>query len=173
MWGVIVSAGCAASPVSVRAAAAPQADLRPLRSFAMLQPNRPVHSEEATFDPFVLQRLRQLTYLSLKERGYLPSARSRADFLVGVVATRNTSFQTVMTRSYFYDPYFPSNTWSTQVVPVAQAVVVLEVLDTDRRTVLWRGTGTRSQNDRLGDVELKQVVDAILDRFTHQPAASK
>ncbi len=167
--GVLLVASLVACAPSVRVKTAqdPQADLGVYQTFAMLQPNKPIPSENPDVDPFVLQRLRQLTYLGLKDKGYVPTSKEQAELLVGVMAARDTRYYSMPTRpyNYSYDPYFARAGWSDQITTIDERIVVIDLVDRGKKAVIWRGTGVRALDSDTSDAELREITDAILAEF--------
>lgn len=167
---------CSSCGPSVHVATAfdPGAKKKQYRTFAMLEPNRPVHSESTTIDPFTLQRLRQLVYLGLKERGLNPAKKEEADLLVAAIATKDRRTVVYQTGPYAYDSLYGPPVWSYNqyVSQVDEGIVVVDLIDRDRKSVIWRGTGAKSlSSSRFSEVELGEMVSAILAEYPPgQPA---
>ena len=164
--------GCGPA-VRVKTASDPHAQPSKYHTFAMLEPNKPVPSENADVDPFVLQRLRQLTYLKLKEKGYRPVAKRDADLLVGVIAARDTRYYSHPTASYGfgygygygYGPYMMRPGWTDQVGSVDESVVVIDLVESSNNAVVWRGTGVKALDGDVDEKQLGEIVNAILAEY--------
>jgi len=153
----------------VKTAHDPGAPFESYKTFSMLQPNRPVHSENTEVDPFVLQRLRQLTYLRLKAQGLRPANKSKADLLVGVIAGKNEQlhFYSTYSRDPWGGPYgygFGSGFSNTQVMRIREGSVVIDLIDRKENSVVWRGTGIRATQRGIGEEEARHLVNEILER---------
>lgn len=149
--------------VQVATASDPQAKFGSYETFAMMQPNRPIHSENAEVDPFVMQRLRQLVYQGLKAKGYRPVPKGQADLVVAVLGARDEQLEVYSTGPYAYNTVYGPP--SSYVYHSEQRVVVIDIVDQERKSVVWRGTGERALNGGLSDVEMRELVDAILIQF--------
>jgi len=176
-WSAVLLAatllfGCA-SEVEVRTARDPSVQLTQFHSFAMLLPNKALPSKDADVDPFVFQRLRQLTYQELKALGLTPTDKSQADLLVGVWARRSQRIDVYPSAYYgygygppysygYWSPAYRGGTWSSQVVKTNEAIVVLDLIDRKKQAVVWRGTGVRTLEGDFDDETLTQMVGAIL-----------
>lgn len=158
-------AACAPA-VRVKTAADPAADLSRFETFAMVLPNRPLPSKNTKIDPFVLQRLRQLTYLGLKARGFRPTKRSQADLVVAVEAAEDIRVEVYPSRAFLYDPWlgYGPGVWRTDVSRTREAIVVIDLIDRGEQAVVWRGTGVREIEPRIDEKQLRQIVDAILQK---------
>jgi hypothetical protein len=139
----------------------------------MLEPNRPVHSENTDIDPFTLQRLRQLVYLRLKESGLVPVERDRAQLLVGAIASKDQRTVVYRTGPYAYDSLYGPPLWSynTYVSRVDEGVVVVDLIDQEKKSVIWRGSGVLSlDGSGFSEAELRLVVDSILEKYPPNPS---
>ncbi len=155
--------GCV-PPVSVRTAYDPAKDLGQFRTFAMLEPNRPVPSKNTDIDPFVLLRLRQLIYVQLKAQGLAPVSKDQADLLVAVAASHDEEIYVYRSGPYYYDPLY-GPMWSNQVMRVDEGVVVVDLIERESRSVVWRGTGVRETGRSFSEEELQSLVTSILAEF--------
>lgn len=163
--------GCAPR-VGVRTAFDPQKDLRQYKSFAMLEPNRPIASRNTEIDPFVMLRLRQLTYLGLRSRGLSPAPKDQADLLVGVSASRDAEIYVYRSGPYYQDPLY-GPMWNNQVVRVDEGVVVVDLIERKSKSVVWRGTGVRETGRTFSEEELNELVTAVLAEFPPTRAEAK
>ncbi len=172
LLGAVLVLGCAAE-VEVRTARDPGAPFAQFHSFAMLLPNKALPSKDADVDPFVFQRLRQLTYQQLKSFGLTPMDKAQADLLVGVLARRNQRIDVYPSTYYgygygppygygYWSPAYRGGTWSSQVVKTNEAIVVVDLIDRKKQAVVWRGTGVRTLEGDFDDETLTQMVGAIL-----------
>lgn len=159
--------GCV-PPVHVRTAHDPSKDVAKFRTFAMLEPNRPVASKNTDVDPFVLLRLRQLTYLELKARGLVAASKDEADLLVAVLASHDEEIYVYRSGPYYYDPLY-GPMWSNQVMRVDEGVVVIDLIERESKSVVWRGTGVRETGRSFSEEELRDLVTSILAEFPPGP----
>jgi hypothetical protein len=162
----LLLSGCGPA-VQVRTAQDPAADHQNYRTFAMLEPNKPVPSKNTEVDPFVLLRLRQFTYLKMRALGFVPAAKKEADLIVSVGAARDQQIYVYNSGPYFYDPFYGPR-WSNYVTRVDEGIVVIDLIDRKKESVVWRGTGVRSVGRTFVDEDLHEMVAAVLDRY---PAA--
>lgn len=158
--------------VGVRTAFDPAKDLERYRTFAMAEPNRPIASKNTEVDPFVLLRLRQLTYLGLRNRGLSPTKKGEAELLVLVTASRDAEIYVYRTGPYYQDPLY-GPMWSNQVVRVDEGIVVVDLIDRKSKSVVWRGTGVRETGRDFSEEELQELVTAILAEFPPSRAEEK
>jgi hypothetical protein len=129
----------------------------------MMQPNRPIQSDNAQVDPFVMQRLRQLVYQGLKAKGYHPAPKEEADLVVAVLGAQDEQIEVYSTGPYAYNTVYGPP--SSYVYRSEQRVVVVDIVDQKRKSVVWRGTGERALNGGLSDLEMRELVNAILSQF--------
>jgi len=129
----------------------------------MMLPNRPIHSENAEVDPFAMQRLRQLVYQGLKAKGYQPAPKDKADLVVAVLGAQDEHIEVHSTGPYAYNTVYGPP--SSYVYRTEQRVVVVDIVDRRRKSVVWRGTGERSMDGGLSDLKMRELVDAILAQF--------
>lgn len=159
--------------VDVRTARDPNTAFAQFKSFAMLLPNKAMPSKNTEVDPFVLQRLRQLTYLQVKALGLRSAEKESADLLVAVLARRDQRLDVYPATYYgygygapygygYWSPGFGGGAWSSQVVRTNEAIVVIDLIDRQKQEVVWRGTGVRSMQSEFDEETLNQMVNAIL-----------
>lgn len=168
--GLSLALPACAPSVSVSYAYNRKIDFGRYRSFAMALPNKPVSTASTDFDPFILQRLRQLTYQALKGRGLVPADPATADLVVNVLAAEDTRTEvyTYSNPRYFgMGPY-----WSTWGAPWAvttrtyqEAKLVIDLVDRSEEAVVWRGVGQRLWSSTPPDEELVDYIERILSHF--------
>ncbi len=157
--------------VQVRTSQDPSANLGGYRTFAMLLPNRPVPSENTAFDPFVLQRLRQLAYLTLKGKGFTPVKKDEAELLVAVTASKDARVHVYSTGVYNYGyPYDPGFR-SMSVQEIREGIIAIDLIDQRKKSVVWRGTGVRAMDRALTDSQWRETVQSVLSQYPG-PAAN-
>lgn len=167
-----VGAGCA-SPVRVESAFDRSAAFRSFRSFAMREPNRPIESSNPKVDPFFLQRLRQLTYQALEQKGLRPAGRDEADLIVSVLAARESRVEVYPGPAFGgMGPYpgypawsaypFRSTAFAYDVRQVEEGTIVIDLVSRRQNAVIWRGIGRRQVSGRPSDQELREVIEKIL-----------
>jgi hypothetical protein len=149
-----------------------------VKSFVMAEPNEPIPTGSTALDPFVMQRLRQLTYQALKARGFLPAkSRGEADVVVHLLAaeaSRTEVYSSGGSRFYGMGPYAGGPYWSTWGYPMVssrtyrEAKLVIDIVHRERNAVLWRGTGERIWESTPPDEELAALVQKILENFPPQ-----
>ena len=155
--------GCGAN-VSVRYAYDRTGAFSSYRTFAMLEPNKPVPSQRADEDPFELQRLRQLTHAGLRARGLTAADKAEADLVVVVLVGMKQRVE-VRTMSY---PSYPGYRYrgpgfGYDIQEVEEGTVAIDLIDRKRNAVVWRGTGVRRVIERLSDEEMQEVIGRILE----------
>ncbi len=163
LWTVV---GCGPD-VRVKSSFDPNAELERYHTFAMLLPNKAVRTGPEV-DPFAMQRLRQLTYTSLRARGFRAVPRAEAQLLVGVQAAVRGRVD-VSPRPFSYGRYY-GPAWGYpyggyDVREYDEAIVVIDLVDAETNSVVWRGTGTRTVSGRSTDEQLRVVVDEILAQY--------
>jgi hypothetical protein len=136
-------------------------------TFAMMDPNRPIHSENTDIDPFVLQRLRQIVYTNLQSHGLEPTSKGSAQLLVGVAAARDRRTIVYSSGPYAYDSLYGPPLWTHHhhVSEVDEGIVVIDLVDRAKNSVVWRGTGALSLDRGFSESDLQQVVAAILAEY--------
>lgn len=180
--GLVLSMSGCVPDVQVKTARDPAATFSHFKTFAMLLPNKALPSTNTEVDPFVLQRLRQLTYIHLKALGLAPVAKEQADLVVAVFASRKQRIDVYSTPShgmygpysgygygYGYGPGFGAST--SQVVRTNEGIVVVDLVERSRQSVVWRGTGVRVVDPDFDDELLDEMVSAILAESPLAPAA--
>ena len=176
----LLAAGCAPAFDS-RSALSPEADLASLHSFGILPAPRvrPGVEQLPANHPMLVnsitnQALRRAVRLGFESRGYVVND-SAPDFVVAFYASPDQELD-VMWWDYGY-PWRPRwwRGWgdhATQYLATlyAEGTVIVDVLDAERRELLWRGQGVAVVADDVNEyvAELQRTVVAILNTF---PAA--
>jgi hypothetical protein len=153
--------------VQVGIACDPATSFSAYKTFAMLEPNRAVPTTNTDVDPFVLLRLRQLTYLKLRSMGFSPVGKATAELVVSIHAAKDQEIFVHSPPLFYDDPYpgHPIGMWSPQVTRIDEGIVVIDMIDREKKAVVWRGTGVRALGADFEEEELREMVDAILQRF--------
>ena len=180
------------SGVSVTTAALPDAGLTRLHTFQVLHaPSRrdgapPLPASDPMLVNSITNRqLRQDLAQAFQGRGYTPNASS-ADFLVAYYAGTKEKFDTTYwgpTRdpawrywyrgrrywawpSYGYG-YMGADPWIANVQQYTQAQVIVDVIDSRTKELVWRGQGLTQVSDDPATYarELHTAVDAIVSKF--------
>jgi hypothetical protein len=206
LGAVIVTAaitGCSSGGgVQVRTSVEPDANLAALHTFYVLTP--PAHSANAaalsTNDPMLdnsitNRALRGDLTTALQSRGYTPTSRQGADFLVAYYAGTSQKLDTTYwgptfdpgwryqyrgrrgwAWPYYGAPYYGSmNPWGGQrasVTSSTQGQVIVDLTDAKTNELIWRGQGVEpvSSDPTQYANQLQGVVNAILAKF---PQASQ
>jgi hypothetical protein len=164
---VLAGAVACGPDIRVKSSFDPRAELDRYATFAMLLPNKAVRTGPDV-DPFVMQRLRQMTFVSLKSRGLTPVDRAQAQLLVGVQAAVRGRVD-VYPRAHGYGYYYGS-AWGYpyggyEVHEYDEAIVVIDLIDAKTRAVVWRGTGVRTVSGSTSDEAMRAVVDEVLNQY--------
>jgi hypothetical protein len=208
LGAVIVTAaitGCSSGGVQVRTSVEPNANLAALHTFYVLpaptrNANAPLPANDPMLDNSITNRaLRGDLTTALQARGYAPTSRQGADFLVAYYAGTSQKLDT----TYWgptYDPgwrysyrgrrawawpyrgapyYGLMNPWGGQQMSVTsstQGQVIVDLTDTKTNELIWRGQGVEpvSTDPAQYSSELQGVVNAILAKFPQasQPVAT-
>ncbi len=171
----LVVTGCVPR-VRVETAHDPSVHLSEMMDFSMMLPNKALPSKNSEVNPFILQRLRQLTYLHLRDRGFKPTSKKEADLLVAVFATRKQRIDVYPSSSfgwgygpgmygYGYGPVFGPSAWSSQVMRTDEGVVVVDLIDRRSNAVVWRGTAVRVIEPDFDEQKLNEMVEAIVQEM--------
>ena len=173
-------AGCAAG-LHVKTLAAPDARFATLSTFRVLPvpPRRDGRPPTEAYDPMINnsitnRALRETITQAFANRGYTVNERA-PDFAVAVYASAYEKLD-VTTWNYGY-AFWPRSRWNwnvrqltTEDTEYAEGTVIVDVIRTSDRELLWRGSATaRMWEDPPTDVkELQKVAAAIVKKF---PAA--
>jgi hypothetical protein len=211
LGAVIVTAtitGCSSGGgVQVRTSVEPNANLAALHTFYVLTaPTRsanaePLSANDPMLDNSITNRaLRGDLTTALESRGYAPTARQGADFLVAYYAGTKQKLDTTYwgptfdpgwryqyrgrrgwAWPYYGAPYYGMmNPWGGQQVSVTsstQGQVIVDLTDTKTNELIWRGQGVEpvSTDPVQYASELQGVVNAIVAKFPQasaQPVAT-
>jgi hypothetical protein len=63
--------------------------------------------------------------------------------------------------------------WSNQVVRVDEGIVVIDLIDRESKSVVWRGTGVRETGRDFSEEELQDLVTSILAQYPPGSAEAK
>jgi hypothetical protein len=169
-WAAALALSCALAcgpDIRVKSSFDPNAELDRYGTFAMLLPNRAVRTGPDV-DPFVMQRLRQMTFASLKARGLEPVERAQAQLLVGVQAAvrgRVDVYPRAYGYGYYYGPAWGYPYGGYDVHEYDEVVVVIDLVDAKTRSVVWRGTGVRTVSGSTSDQDMRAVVDEVMNQY--------
>jgi len=179
----LLAAGCAPAFDS-RTAVSPEADLASMYSFAILPAPRvrPGVEQLPANHPMLVnsitnQALRRAVRLGFESRGYVVND-SAPDFVVAFYASADQKLD-VMWWDYGY-PWRPRwwRGWgdhATQHLATLyeEGTVIVDVLDAERRELLWRGQGIAMVLDNVSEyvADLQRTVPEVLSKFpAAQPA---
>jgi hypothetical protein len=201
-----ISACSSGGGVQVRTSVDPDANIAGLRTFYVLTaPPRstnaePLSANDPMLDNSITNRaLRGDLTQALQSRGYTPTSRQNADFLVAYYAGTKQKLDTTYWGPSF-DPgwrysyrgrrgwawpyyganyYGPMNPWNSQasVTSTTEGQVIVDLTDPRTNELLWRGQGVEPvSNDPVKYANaLQGVVNAIVAKFptaSAQPLAS-
>jgi hypothetical protein len=211
LFGAVVAAaitGCSTgSGIQVRTAVEPDANLAGLHTFYVLTaPSRsatatPLPATDPMLDNSITNRaLRGDLTTALESRGYAPTSRQGADFLVAYYAGTKQKLDTTYWGPTFdpgwrYQyrgrrgwawPYYGAsyygrmNPWGGQQASVTsstQGQVIVDITDPKTNELIWRGQGVEpvSGDPAQYASDLQGVVNAIVARFPQgsaQPVAT-
>jgi len=159
---------CGSSP-RVRTAFDHRVDFEAFESFAMMHPNRPVPAAGG-LDPFTLQRLRQMTFAVLKERGLKPAVYTEAQLRVAVFA--KPQLRTEVIPASTWAPH-PHHYYASEVRTFETVVIEVHITDAANGAVLWYGRGETVTGAEPADEELWPLVRAVLAEFPPGSAPSE
>jgi hypothetical protein len=211
LFGAVVAAaitGCSSGGgVQVRTAVEPDANLAGLHTFYVLTaPSRsvaatPLPATDPMLDNSITNRaLRSDLTQALQTRGYAPTSRQGADFLVAYYAGTKQKLDTTYwgptfdpgwryqyrgrrgwAWPYYGAPYYGMmNPWGAQrasVTSSTQGQVIVDLTDSKTNELIWRGQGVEpvSTDPAQYASDLQGVVNAIVARFPQasaQPVAT-
>jgi hypothetical protein len=166
-------------PVEVRTIAAPDVELTSFHSFRMLpaparRDRQPMTEGD---DPMISnsianRALQDQIVKAFQGRGYVRDDR-HADIAVAFYATAHEKLD-VSTWDYGYpfNPRWPGYPPPTTVTPYTEGTVVIDVVRSESRELLWRGEGKAELSDDAAENvrRLARVADGIVARFP-RPAA--
>jgi hypothetical protein len=175
----VLATTLACSGIKVRTAVSPDANFTALHTFQVLPvPQSRTPSSGDTNDPMLVNSISNRALCSdlvqgFQARGYV-IADSNPDFAVAYYAsTREKLDVTDWDYGYAFQPYWWGG-WGAGMEPMDQTVtqytqgtVVVDVLDSKTKELLWRGSGVArvSDNQKEYEQELQKAVTAILDKF--------
>jgi Domain of unknown function (DUF4136) len=179
--------------ISVRTALSPDASLHGLRTFRVLPTPKPkiAGAVSSTNDPMLVnsisnRALRSDLAQEFTRRGYVASD-TNPDFCVAYYASTKQQLDvSYWDYGYAWRPRWWSGwghrwgrgwgpDWGMESGPMVtqytQGTVIVDVFDPKTKDLLWRGQGIAavSDNEQQYEHDLKQAVEAIVDKF---PAAS-
>jgi Domain of unknown function (DUF4136) len=210
LFGAFIAAaitGCSTgSGIQVRTAVEPDANLAGLHTFYVLtapsrSANAPLPAGDPMLDNSITNRaLRADLTTALESRGYVPTSREAADFLVAYYAGTKQKLDTTYwgptfdpgwryqyrgrrgwAWPYYGAPYYGMmNPWGGQQVSVTsstQGQVIVDLIDPKTNELIWRGQGIEpvSSDPAQYASALQGVVSAIVAKFPQasaQPVAT-
>jgi hypothetical protein len=185
----VLALGACAPAISVRTALSPDASLRGLRTFRVMPTPKPkiAGAVSSINDPMLVnsisnRALRNDLTQEFASLGYVASD-SNPDFCVAYYASAKQQLDvTYWDYGYAWQPHWWGGwgrrwgrgwggDWATPSGPVVtrytEGTVIVDVFDAKTKDLLWRGQGvaTVSDDERQYEQDLKQTVEAIVDKF--------
>lgn len=171
---LLAGAALACAPVSVSVDYDPGQDFSGYHTFTWLPRPQPETGDYRIDNPLLDQRIRAAVERSLAEHGYRKVEDRTPDFYVAyhLQIEQKLDIRTVDRGYYSYWGYYVP--WpETQVTQYDEGSLVIDVADTKRKELVWRGVGVgRVQRDQTPEESTRRVneaVDAILAKFPPQP----
>src|SRR5688500_2236522 len=128
----------------------------------MSHPNHPVASPGGV-DPFMLHRIRQMTFAVLKQHGITPAPYAEAELYVSVYG--KPELRTEVIPASTWAPY-PRGYYDGPDVRTFETVMIeVDIVDASRGAVIWYGKAETITGDEAGDEELWPLVEAVLAQF--------
>lgn len=175
----LVTVACGPS-IEVRTLAAPELAFSTLHTFHMLpaparRDGRPVTgSDDPMIDNSIANRaLRERVVKSLQERGYVLDEKN-PDFAVALYAAAHDKVDvTVWDYGYPVSPVwrgrYPRTTQT--VTQYTEGSVVIDLVNPHTQALIWRGEGTATLSDDLGD-NIRQLADVAEKIVSKLPQAT-
>jgi hypothetical protein len=164
---IAVSGGC--RTVSVSADWDQKHDFRGYRTFGWLHGEQPETGDFRIDNPLIDKRIREAIDKTLQARGFKRVGDTGADFLVGYHLGLEKRLDVYTMNAYYGYRRGGVSYPQTQVSEYEQGSLVIDIADTGRRTLVWRGTGTRrvsqSSSPEKSSKVFRKAVAEILDRF--------
>lgn len=163
--------GC--SSVQVTTDYNPQQDFTQFKSFKLYE-GKPIPNDALTKNPLVKKRVESALSKVLTGKGFTEVDKD-PDFIVLAHAGVKEKMR-VDTYGYgWYDPWWGPYGGYTSVSYYEEGSLVIDIVDTDKKELAWRGIGTRTIKTFSDPEEMQQVIDETVTKILADfpPWASK
>jgi hypothetical protein len=161
----LILLGC--SSVQVTTDYSPQQDFTQYKSFKLYE-GKSLPNDALTKNPLIKKRVESAVSKILTEKGF-NEVDDNADFIVFPHAGVKEKIRVDTYDNGWYDPWWGPYGGYTNVSYYEEGSLVIDMVDTGKKELSWRGIGTRTIKNFSGPEEMQQVIDEtvskILDDF--------
>jgi len=162
----LILAGC--TSVAVRYDYRPDADFSALKFFAWKYDEQPETGDVRVDNALLDYRIRRAVDQVLKDKGFTKNNRETADFVVAyhLIFRRRMECSTATFgfRTGWYDHY-GSIYSSTDFRDYEESLIIIDIFDSKKDTLLWRGTGSRPSYQGSDPEQLTRIINDMVARI--------
>ena len=160
---IILATFVACSTVNVTTDYNPQQDFNQYKSFKLYE-GKSLPNDALTKNPLVKKRVESAVSKILTEKGF-NEVEKDADFIVFPHAGIKEKMR-VDTYGYgWYDPWWGPYGGYTTVSYYGEGSLVIDIVDTDKKELAWRGIGTRTIKTFSDAEEMQAVIDETVNKI--------
>jgi hypothetical protein len=150
----------ACSSVSYKSDFDRDVDFSTYKSYSWYEGKQP--EDDLSRNPLVKKRIRESIDKALKDKGFIQTEDSDADFTVVIHAGVKDRMQVFNTGSYgWYDPWWGPYGGRTEVSYYEEGTLVLDVVDSQNKELSWRGTATATVKEHTDAAEMQEYFDEV------------
>jgi hypothetical protein len=153
----------ACSSVKVTTDYNPQNDFTKYKSFKLYE-GKPLPNDALTKNPLIKKRVESAVSKNLIGKGF-NKVDDAADFIVFPHSGVKEKMR-VDTYGYgWYDPWWGPYGGYTNVSYYEEGSLVIDIVDTDKKELSWRGIGTRTIKTFSDPNEMQQIIDETVTKI--------
>lgn len=157
---LIIVALAACSTVSVSTDYDPEVDFSQYKTYRWYE-GKPVPGDELAKAPLIQKRVMAGIDKALQEKGFEKTDSDAADIVIVIHAGIKDRMQITNYGSYgWYDPWWGGYGGYTDVSHYEEGTLVIDIVDTNDKELVWRGLGTKT----VGGTD-QEVVDNTVARI--------
>lgn len=156
------------SSVTVQSDFDPEVDFSTFKTFRWYE-GQPVPGDELVMYPLVKNRFIESITEGLTSKGLELIEGTDADLVVVIHAGMKERMQITNWGSYgWYDPWWGPYGGYTNVSYYEQGTVVIDLVDAEKKELVWRGMGTKAVQRYDSPAEAREAVDLIVGEILNR-----
>lgn len=156
------------SSVTVQSDFDPEVDFSTFKTFRWYE-GQPVPDDELVMYPLVKNRFIESITEGLTSKGLELIEGTDADLVVVIHAGMKERMQVTNYGGYgWYDPWWGPYGGYTNVSYYEQGTVVIDLVDAEKKELVWRGMGTKAVQRYDSPAEAREAVDLIVGKILNR-----